>query len=53
MHTRTEVDVPERKRYKGARAGALAIALSAALLVVPGVASANVTASINGGVLSV
>jgi Ca2+-binding RTX toxin-like protein len=45
--------VPERKRYKGARAGALAIALSAALLAVPGVASANVTASINGGVLSV
>jgi Ca2+-binding RTX toxin-like protein len=45
--------VPERKRYRGARAGALAVALSAALLVLPGAASANVTTSLNGGALSV
>jgi Ca2+-binding RTX toxin-like protein len=46
--------VPERKRYKGARAGALAVALSAALLALPSAASANVTASINAaGALSV
>jgi Ca2+-binding RTX toxin-like protein len=46
--------VPERKRYKGARAGALTVALTAALLALPGVASANVTATINAaGALSV
>ena len=46
--------MPERKRYKGARAGALAVALTAALLALPSAASANVTASINAaGALSV